>query len=485
MEGKGGREGGGRERRREGSNCLSITGASVSLHARAIQPHIVQLGVPDLLAWRTVSTRDLLRVITRCGQCSAPGSSRIFGSGSFRIFFIWVGTSDGVACVLCRPELAELRDVAERGDDGQCEEERCRAWLVRSRASGFGGGVAPADLGCPCDRQAWEGRWPRCPPCRASQGWRNMAAPVSSSAGSSGHDGRRSEGLAGRSNGACAQESDASLQLAEQPATSMRVAGKVVAKVVRSQLVGPLAAEAGARQHGAVPRGGTEFPSRACRLHLKEAARTRRPAAVLFTDLCSSQVGPGRYSLLAKEGSGLWCAGHPRRAESPLGRGDQVRRHHHQAVGCCGVQAQDGSGLPQGPLVLGFRLAEASSHFCWHSDGRSLGGRGVRTDLSGVSREPGAHPNASPGERASSSTMWWYLRLGELVQETLPCPTHVDDLAILLEADSYQALLARLATVTEGTVRIASDFGLQLNLAPATLGQLSGIDASAQDALGR
>ena len=211
----------------------------------------------------------------------------------------------------------------------------------------------------------------------------------------------------------------------------------------------------------------------------------RRPAAVLFTDLCSSQVGPGRYSLLAKEGSGLWCAGHRRRAESPLGRGDQVRRHHHQAVECCGVLAQDGSGLPQGPLVLGFRLAEASSHFCWHSDGRSLGGRGVRTDLSGVSREPGAHPNASPGERASSSTMWWYLRLGELVQETLPCPTHVDDLAILLEADSYQALLARLATVTEGTVRIASDFGLQLNLAPATLGQLSGIDASAQDALGR
>ena len=30
------------------------------------------------------------------------------------------------------------------------------------------------------------------------------------------------------------------------------VAGKVVAKVVRSQMVGPLAAEAGARQHGAV-----------------------------------------------------------------------------------------------------------------------------------------------------------------------------------------------------------------------------------------
>ena len=38
-----------------------------------------------------------------------------------------------------------------------------------------------------------------------------------------------------------------------------------MAEVVRSQLVGPLATEAGARQHGAVPRGGTEFPSHACR----------------------------------------------------------------------------------------------------------------------------------------------------------------------------------------------------------------------------
>ena len=66
------------------------------------------------------------------------------------------------------------------------------------------------------------------------------------------------------------------------------VASKVVATAVRSQLVGPLAEKAGGRQHGAVPRGGTEFPSHACRLFLKEAARTRRPAAVLFTDLASA-----------------------------------------------------------------------------------------------------------------------------------------------------------------------------------------------------
>ena len=45
----------------------------------------------------------------------------------------------------------------------------------------------------------------------------------------------------------------------------------------------------------------------------------------------------------------------------------------------------------------------------------------------------------------------------------------MDDLAILLEADSYPALLARLVTVPEGTVGIASDFGLQLNLAPGKM----------------
>ena len=55
---------------------------------------------------------------------------------------------------------------------------------------------------------------------------------------------------------------------------------------------------------------------------------------------------------------------------------------------------------------------------------------------------------------------------GEPVQETLPCPAYMDDLTILLEADAYPELLARLAVVTEGTARIASDFGLQLNLAP-------------------
>ena len=35
------------------------------------------------------------------------------------------------------------------------------------------------------------------------------------------------------------------------------------------------------------------------------------------------------------------------------------------------------------------------------------------------------------------------------MQETLPCPTYMNDLAILLDADWYPVLLARLAMVTE------------------------------------
>ena len=52
------------------------------------------------------------------------------------------------------------------------------------------------------------------------------------------------------------------------------------------------------------------------------------------------------------------------------------------------------------------------------------------------------------------------------MQETLPCPTFLDDLTVMMEADSYESLVVKLAMVTEGTSRIASDFGFQLNLAP-------------------
>ena len=55
---------------------------------------------------------------------------------------------------------------------------------------------------------------------------------------------------------------------------------------------------------------------------------------------------------------------------------------------------------------------------------------------------------------------------GEVVQETVPCPTYMDDLTILMEADSYESLLVKLATLTRGTFHIASDFGFQINVAP-------------------
>ena len=36
----------------------------------------------------------------------------------------------------------------------------------------------------------------------------------------------------------------------------------------------------------------------------------------------------------------------------------------------------------------------------------------------------------------------------------------------MTDADSYESLLVKLVMVTEGTSRITSDFGFQLNLAP-------------------
>ena len=124
------------------------------------------------------------------------------------------------------------------------------------------------------------------------------------------------------------------------------VAGKVVAKAVCSKLVGSLAVEAGGRQHGAMPRGGTEFPSHACRLFLQDAARTRRPAAVLFTDLASAF-----YSALPELALGAILTSQKRaqvfdalditRAESSSGGADQLRGYCDQATGGCGVLAQD------------------------------------------------------------------------------------------------------------------------------------------------
>ena len=163
------------------------------------------------------------------------------------------------------------------------------------------------------------------------------------------------------------------------------VAGEVVAKVVRSQLVGPLAAEARARQHGGVS-WGTEFPSNACRLHLKEVARTGRPAAVLFTDLASAF-----FSALPGLALGAVLSSRKR---------DQV----FDALGIAGEQRVR---LEELIRIDNTTVKRQDVAACWRrmdSAGRSLGGDGVRTDFSGVANEPGALPHAGRGKYASPST---------------------------------------------------------------------------------
>ena len=193
--------------------------------------------------------------------------------------------------------MGELRDVTERGDEGRCSEgdaaladsgaeaavseEEWLPLISDALATATHGKVAGPDA-LPAELLKAGGIWLL--PHLARWTPRAMMAGVP-------------EGWRGRPNGSSLQESDASFHLAtlqnSRGLLHTSVAGKVVAIAVRSQQVGPLATEAGARQHGAVPRSGTEFPSHACRLFLKEAARIRRPAAVLFTDL-----GSAFYSVL-------------------------------------------------------------------------------------------------------------------------------------------------------------------------------------------
>ena len=115
--------------------------------------------------------------------------------------------------------MGKLRDVAKRGDDDQCEE-----------------GDAALDW-CDAEPKVSEAEWPPlisdalatakhgkavgpvALSCQASQGWRNVAVPASASAGSSGPDDRRSEGVDWRR---CPR---ASLQLAEQLGSSVRERG--------------------------------------------------------------------------------------------------------------------------------------------------------------------------------------------------------------------------------------------------------------------
>ena len=230
------------------------------------------------------------------------------------------------------------------------------------------------------------------------------------------------------------------------------------------------AAKAGARQPGArTARRALSF-----RRMLADCTSRRRRGRDAQQQ-CYSRTWPARSTLLFQNQP--WAPfllssrkrdevfdGHRGRAEGPLGRGDQVRRHHYQAAGCCGVLAQDGTRKVQGPLVLGLRLAEASSHIFSHPAGRSLGGLDVRTDLSGVSRELGALPHASRGECASSSTMWWYLWRGRDGAGDTAVPDVNGRLGDPAGGGFAPGAAREAATVSEGTVRIASDFGLQLKL---------------------
>ena len=81
---------------------------------------------------------------------------------------------------------------------------------------------------------------------------------------------------------------------------------------------------------------------------LKEAARTRRPAAVLFTDLASAF-----YSALPGLALGATLTSQMRaqvfdaldiahEQKGPPGGADQVRGYCDQATGGCGVLPQDG-----------------------------------------------------------------------------------------------------------------------------------------------
>ena len=206
------------------------------------------------------------------------------------------------------------------------------------------------------------------------------------------------------------------LHLAEQLEPSARECGsKVVAKVIRSKLVGPLAAEAARASIGQYHEGASRFRRMPCRVHLKGAARTRRPAAVLFTDLAGAfyyalpelalgAIPSSRKRAQVFDALGIAHEQSARLEELIRSEDTTIKR---QEVG--GVLAQHVGGLPQGAVVLGIGIAETSSHVCWHSAEGSPGGSGVCAGLSGVSREPGALSHAGRGDCSSTSAMWCHL----------------------------------------------------------------------------
>ena len=150
--------------------------------------------------------------------------------------------------------VAALKD--EEGKVISTPEAAAATWERK-----FGGGVALASFRCACDHVAGKGCWPDALPEEFLRAGGVSLLP---------HLAR----LAARAMAVWVPKSWRGGRMAPIPKKAMlpftlqntrgvmcaNVAGKVVVKAVRSKLVGPLEVEAGGRQYGAVPRGGTEFP---------------------------------------------------------------------------------------------------------------------------------------------------------------------------------------------------------------------------------
>ncbi len=63
------------------------------------------------------------------------------------------------------------------------------------------------------------------------------------------------------------------------------MAGELLAKTFRKEVVPALAKQVGDQQFGPLPVGGTVFPSLAVTWCLQRAKTERRPVAILFLDL--------------------------------------------------------------------------------------------------------------------------------------------------------------------------------------------------------
>ena len=191
----------------------------------------------------------------------------------------------------------------------------------------------------------------------------------------------------------------------------------------------------------------------------KEAARLWRSPAVLFTDLASAfnsalpELALGLSSRKGKS-STVWGVGCEQRArlEEWISSEETTVRRQEVAARWRRMAAD----FHRHPWFGGARFAEADAHLCRYSAGRPSGRRCVclhtQKNLEEYLAQVGARVRLA-------RRLGGIFGMGDLVEETLPDPTYVDDLAVLLGADSHPEFLARQATFTEGAVRITLGFG--------------------------